>query len=74
MNSKKILSTLLLLVGIVLLVVSVLADVIGIGRSPEFGYTQIGGVVLGAIVAILGWVLLRKKAPPASQGDASAKT
>lgn len=55
----------LLVVGIIVLVLSLLLDVIGIGRAPGFGYYQIGGIIIGAIVAIVGGVLMGKK--PASQ-------
>ena len=51
----------LLVVGIIVLVLSLLLDVIGIGRAPGFGYYQIGGIIIGAIVAIVGGVLMGKK-------------
>jgi hypothetical protein len=51
----------LLVVGIVLLVLSLVADPIGIGGSPGFGYYQIGGAIVGAILTVVGLVLTLKK-------------
>jgi hypothetical protein len=52
----------LLVVGIVVLLLSLLADSIGIGVNPIFGRNQIIGTIAGAIVAVVGLVLtLRKK-------------
>lgn len=42
--------------GVLLVLVSLLADVIGLGREPGFGYRQIAGVVAGlALVAAGVW-------------------
>ena len=68
MNARKIIGTIILIVGIVLLIISAMADIIGIGGNPTFGYLQITGVVAGAIVAIAGFVLLLKKQNPVSNG------
>jgi hypothetical protein len=56
----------LLVVGIIVLVVSLLLDVIGIGSTPGFGWYQIAGTIVGIIVAIVGGVLMGKKqaSPP----------
>lgn len=50
----------LLVVGVVVLLLFLLADVLGFG-SPGFGLQQIGGTIVGAIVAVVGLVLTRKK-------------
>jgi hypothetical protein len=63
MNAKKIISMLLLLVGIILLILSVIADKVGIGTNPEFGSYQITGVAVGIIMAIIGLILFSKKKP-----------
>jgi hypothetical protein len=63
MNAKKIISTLLVVVGIILLILSLIADKVGIGKNPEFGTLQITGVVAGAIMAIIGLILISKKKP-----------
>ena len=57
---KKGLSLLLIVVGIIILLVSLLADVLGIGGFPGIGYKQIIGAIVGAVISILGFVLYRK--------------
>jgi uncharacterized membrane protein YcjF (UPF0283 family) len=58
---KKEGSTLILIgVGIVLLSVSLLADVLGIGDYPGIGFKQIAGAVVGAVIAIIGFRMRRK--------------
>lgn len=44
----------ILAVGIVVLLVSLGADVIGIGASPRFGYRQVAGTLAGIILALVG--------------------
>ena len=61
MNTKKIVSILLLVVGVAVLILFAIADVIGIGDNPSFGPVQITGVIVGAVVAVVGLVLLLKK-------------
>lgn len=60
MKWQKASGAFLLVLGVVLLVLSLLADVIGVGANPGFGYRQVIGVVLGVIAVIRGsWVLKR---------------
>jgi hypothetical protein len=59
--NKKMLSILILVVGIAVLVLFAIADVIGIGESPNFGTTQIAGTIVGAVLAVIGFILLCKK-------------
>ena len=63
MNVKSTVSKILLVAGIAVLVLFVVADWIGIGENPdEFGAVQITGIVVGIILAVVGWVLfLRSK-------------
>jgi len=61
MGSKKTVGIVLLAVGIVILLVSLVADPIGIGGSPSFGHDQIVGATVGAIVTVVGLVLTLKK-------------
>ena len=61
MVSKKTIGIVVLVVGILILILSLIADVIGIGGSPVFGYRQIIGVVVGAIVTVVGLLLTREK-------------
>ena len=51
--SRKTLGIIVAVVGVALLVISALADVIGIGGGG-FGFRQIAGVVVGALGAVLG--------------------
>jgi hypothetical protein len=60
MDNKKLISNVLLVAGIILLALSLLADVIGIGSVPGFGYNQMVGTVVGAIGAIVGYFMSRK--------------
>ena len=52
MARKRTIGLVLLIVGIVVLIISVAADAIGLGGSPGFGYNQMAGTAVGAIVAI----------------------
>ncbi len=57
---NKTASRILLVVGIGLLLVSLLADVIGIGDDVGFGRQQMMGTAAGAIVAAIGLFLALK--------------
>ena len=57
---NKVLNAAILVVGIVVLVISLLADIIGVGDSPGFGRDQAIGSITGAIVAVVGLVLTIK--------------
>ena len=61
MQQKKSVGILLAVIGIALLVIAVLADPLGIGAQPGFGYKQIAGTVVGAIVLACGLILLGAK-------------
>ena len=61
MPVKKKVSIILLVVGIGLLIASLLADVIGIGKDPGFGSQQTMGTIAGAIVTAVGLFLTFKK-------------
>ena len=61
MDVKKTVGIVLLVVGIAVLVLSLAADLIGIGGNPVFGTIQIIGAIAGAIAAVVGLVLRRKK-------------
>jgi hypothetical protein len=45
----------LLLVGVIVVLLSALADVLGIGRAPGFGWKQSFGVVVGLVLIGVGW-------------------
>ena len=60
MSTTRLIGLLLLVGGIVLLLLSLSADMIGLGRDPGFGYQQMGGTLVGAVAAIIGGLLYRK--------------
>jgi hypothetical protein len=49
----------LIVVGVIVLIVSLAADVIGIGGAPGIGWKQLLGAGVGLIVAIAGGWSLR---------------
>lgn len=53
----------LALAGAVGLVISALADPLGIGEGEVFGWLQITGVIVGAVVALLGVALASEWVP-----------
>ena len=57
MGSKKLAGIVLLVVGLVVLILALAADVFGIGGFSGFGRFQIVGAVVGAIMAVAGLVL-----------------
>ena len=57
---KKGLSLILIVIGIIILLVSLLADMIGIGGYPGMGYKQIIGAIVGGVISIIGFILYRK--------------
>jgi hypothetical protein len=61
MGNNKTIGIVLLVLGIVLLLLSLAADMVGIGGAPGLGYKQIAGIIIGAIVAVIGFVLNSKK-------------
>ena len=61
MARKRTIALVLLIVGIVVLIISVAPDAIGLGGSPGFGHNQMAGTAAGAIVAIVGAILMRRK-------------
>ncbi len=57
----KIASIVLVIIGVVLLAASLLADVAGIGDSAGFGPQQTAGAVAGAVVAAVGLFLMFRR-------------
>ena len=54
MQTGKIASIILIIIGIGLLAASLLADVIGIGDNPGFGGQQTMGIIVGVIISGVG--------------------
>ncbi len=59
-GNRKLTGILLLVGGILLLILSLTADMIGFGAAG-FGYNQIIGAVAGFIAAVVGFVLFSRK-------------
>ena len=59
--NKKNLGIALLVVGIVVLLLSLTADMIGIGGAPGLGIKQILGAGTGVVVAVVGFFLYSRK-------------
>lgn len=57
--NANIIGKIMLIVGVILLLLSVFADVLG--GAPGFGQKQIIGTVLGLILAVIGYLLNNKK-------------
>lgn len=53
--------TILLIAGIIILLLSLLTDVIGIGREPGFGLIQIAGTIIGLVMIIIAIRKIKKK-------------
>ncbi len=60
--SRKTISWILILVGLLLAVVSLAADTLGIGNEVGFGWKQIAGTVVGLAALAYGYWLGRAKA------------
>lgn len=60
MATSKMASMVVLVIGIGLLVVSLLADFIGVGDDPGFGRQQTLGTIAGVIVSGIGLFLTLK--------------
>jgi hypothetical protein len=61
MGSKKTTGMALLVAGIVILILSLVANSIGLGNPSVFGPLQIAGAIVGAIAAAVGLFLTLKK-------------
>ena len=53
----RILSYILMIVGIIVMYLFLFADEIGLGRSLAFGWNQQIGAVIGSIVLVIGAIL-----------------
>lgn len=57
MTNRRKAGLILLIAGVVVLLLSVTADITGLGGEPGFGRTQMAGTVLGVVMAVVGGVL-----------------
>ena len=60
MASKRTIGTGLLVVGVILLIVSLGADLIGLGGGARFGGQQIVGAIAGVILIVAGVIYSRR--------------
>ncbi len=62
MSNKQVVALTLLVGGLAVLILSLAADVLGIGRGPEsFGWAQVTGTLVGVGIAAVGaWLTWRK--------------
>ena len=63
MGDRLRVAVVLVVVGLGILVLSAVADLIGIGQDAAFGWVQIVGVLVGAGIAVVGgayWWLMGK--------------
>ncbi len=51
----------LILVGIVILLLSLIADLIGLGEGQGFGKSQIAGTIVGAVIYAVGLYMMHKR-------------
>jgi hypothetical protein len=57
MGSENVKNSILIVAGLVVIGLSLLADQIGVGAASEvFGYKQIGGTVIGAVLLAVGLI------------------
>jgi len=61
--TRRAIGIALAVVGLLVGLLSVLADVIRLGGSPGFGRGQIIGVVVGAVILIVGVVIFARSRP-----------
>jgi hypothetical protein len=67
--SQRQLGLIILLGGVILLLISALADPLGIGGGGKFGGKQIAGVAVGAVGVLVGALLvIRSRGVPAGDG------
>jgi hypothetical protein len=67
--NRKLVGAIVAAGGVALLVLSALADPLSVGNENGFGWKQVTGVVVGAVVAVAGLALMYvqrggAKAPP----------
>jgi hypothetical protein len=66
-------SRLLIVLGVVLLGISILADPVGLGRYPGFGRGQIAGAVVALLILAAGFVMRTRHGEDGGAEGASMK-
>ncbi len=59
--SRKTVSYVGMFAGLIMMGLSLLADVIGIGSYPGFNSAQLAGILIGLAIFIVGFILRRLK-------------
>jgi len=59
MATRRAQSIVLLVVGILLVLLALLADIIGVGRVPGFGWKQALTLLVGLVLIGVGWFVKR---------------
>jgi len=59
--SKKTISLAAIIIGLIVTLISLMADLVGIGSYPGINYAQLGGAAIGLIIVMIGLLLQRKK-------------
>jgi hypothetical protein len=72
--SRRSLGVVVTVVGLLVLAIVVFADPLGIGGADDtFGWKQIVGVVVGAVIAVAGIVLAASGEKPAPSGETQGR-
>ena len=61
MGAGKVVGIVLLTAGVIAIVESLVADLVGIGITPGIGGFQLVGIVVGAVAAVVGLILTLKR-------------
>jgi hypothetical protein len=73
MMDERPMGLVVMIVGLIGLLVSVFADPLGIGEGEVFGWLQITGTIIGAVVTLLGLALALEWVPyPGRRADTVA--
>jgi len=59
--SKKTISLVAVIVGVILALISLVADFIGIGSYPGINYAQLAGIAVGLVIILIGLRLRRTR-------------
>ena len=59
--SKKTISLIAIIVGVIVALISLIADFIGIGSYPGINAAQLGGIAVGLLIILVGLRLRRTK-------------
>jgi len=63
--SKKTMGLVAIIAGLILVILSITADLVGIGAKPGFGWHQALGVIAGVLMIAGGaWVTRKKTGSP----------